>query len=94
VYARAARVLACAWHEAVATRKHATMPPTAFGRPIGQPREYSRTRMFGAPDVFATANLSTHLRRRQPQVRRTRTPAHLLHRSTTRATHAAGAAPR
>ena len=37
-------------------------------RSVGVPREYSRSRMFGAPAVFAAANISTHLRHQSPVV--------------------------
>ena len=42
----------------------------AFGttRPVGQPRQYTPSRMFGARSVFAAANLSTHLRGDRPEV--------------------------
>jgi hypothetical protein len=44
--------------------------PLAFGttRPVGQPRQYTPSRMFGARSVFAAANLSTHLRGDRPEV--------------------------
>ena len=36
---------------------------------VGQAREYSPSRLFGAPAQFAVANRSKHLRKLQPQVR-------------------------
>jgi len=35
---------------------------------LGEPRKYSQSRLYGAPEAFATANISTYLRGRRPVV--------------------------